>query len=184
MIQTSRNASTFCDTFPHQVRGCVLSKLDGIRGTHCGESGSECACRRKACPLCILQASDSRSTHIGQAPTAPLRRASISEGKGLTGLLQYSCNLWHSSAQAEEGDQICLVSFHWLTGPQRGGSGFLEPWCRTRAYEEREPGHSENTMGPRPIPGHRRVWPKQAYQGSETPEIRSKARTCHANSAT
>ena len=103
MIQTSRNVSTFCDTFPHQLRGCVLSKLDGIRGTHCGESGSECACRRKARPLSILHASDSRSTHIGQAPTAPLRRASISEGKGLSGLLQYSCNLWHSSAQARRG---------------------------------------------------------------------------------
>ena len=103
MIQTSRNVSTFCDTFPHQLRGCAPSKLDGVRGTHCEGSGSECACRRKACPLSVLSASDGRSTHIGQATAAPLRRASISEGKGPIDHLQYSCNLWHSSARARGG---------------------------------------------------------------------------------
>ena len=50
------------------------------------------------------------------------------------------------------------------------------------AYEEREPGNSENTMGPRPILGYRRVWPVQAYQGSEDTlrPLRSEARPGHA----
>lgn len=187
MIQTSRNVSTFCDTFPHQLRGCTPSKLDGIRGTHCEESGSECACRRKVCPLSVLNSSDGRSTHIGRAPTAPLRRASTSEGKGPTGHLQYSCSLWHSSARAKGGwpNMPGLISLpYWppawwqsLTGTVMQDQSLWGK--RTRAQWE----YYGSQTHPRIQKGLASAGLPGLWGHAETPEIRSKAWTCHVNSA-
>ena len=119
MIRTSRNVSTFFDTFPCKLRECVLSKLDITTGTCCEEAGSKCACQKKACPLSVPHASDGHSTDTDQGPQDGLRGggAPVRERAVLA-----TCNTVADAGIPQLGPRggwtNRLVSFHWLTGPQ------------------------------------------------------------------
>lgn len=119
MIRTSRNVSTFSDTFPCKLRERVLSKLEITTGTCCEEAASECACQKKACPLSVPHASEGHSTDTDQGPQDGLWGGQASVWARV---VLASCNTVADAGipQLRPGGGWTnhLASFHWLTGPQ------------------------------------------------------------------